>query len=158
MFATKTHLPAASITWLQNLIQANIDSHDGLKEAAANLPPGASSLATLFTRIAAERGAQASELQDLVVSNEEIPQSSGTMGAVAHRVWMDLRSVLGGGTQALLEEAERGEDYIKGRYEEALKELRGCESAEIVRKQYAAVKEAHDTIRELRDNCPSCSL
>jgi len=32
---------------------------------------------------------------------------------------MDLRAAFGGGVHAMLSEAERGEDYIKGKFEEA---------------------------------------
>ena len=48
-------------------------------------------------------------------------------------------------------EAERGEDEIKHRYEEALKAVPGSAVEDVVRSQYERVKAGHDTIRDLRD-------
>ena len=151
MLATNTKLPVASLAWVQDLIQANIDSRDGLKEAIANLPPGASALAMLLSRVAEERADQATELQELVIANDELPQHSGSLTATAFRMWMDLRTALVGGEQALLEEAERSEDYIQQRYERALAELRGCPCTEVLRRHYDAIKDCHTAIRAFRD-------
>jgi uncharacterized protein (TIGR02284 family) len=68
---------------------------------------------------------------------------------------MDLRSALGGGDQAILDEAERGEDHIKEKYEAAIKELGSCSCTTVLRSQYAAIKAAHDKVRDLRDSYKS---
>jgi uncharacterized protein (TIGR02284 family) len=102
--------------------------------------------------MAAERAAQASELQSMVASNAEQPERSGSVSAAAHRAWMDIRSALGGGEHAILSEAERGEDHIKEKYEAALKELGSCSCTTTLRRQYAAVKASHDAVRDLRDS------
>jgi uncharacterized protein (TIGR02284 family) len=69
---------------------------------------------------------------------------------------MDLRSALGGGDHAILSEAERGEDHIKEKYEEALADLGACTCTTILRSQYEGIRAAHDKVRDLRDNCPNC--
>jgi uncharacterized protein (TIGR02284 family) len=143
--------PEKSINWLQELIQVNLDSRDGFKEAADHLKEKHSTLEAMFRRLSNERADQASELQALVAHNAKTPEKSGSVSAAAHRAWMDIRSALGGGEHAILSEAERGEDHIKNKYEEALIDLGACVCAGALRRQYAAVKASHDAVRELRD-------
>lgn len=121
---SQCNLPERSISYLQELIGLNIDSRDGFRDAASNLKKDESSyLFTLFNNIADARDQQARELQGLVSCNAEEPAKSGSIAAAVHRTWMDLRASLGGGEQAILDEAERGEDHIKEKYEAALKDL-----------------------------------
>jgi uncharacterized protein (TIGR02284 family) len=88
----------------------------------------------------------------MVASNAESPTKSGSFSAAAHRTWMDIRSALGGGDQAILDEAERGEDTIKGKYEEALKDMGGNEvCCDTLRRHLAAVQQSHDEVKALRD-------
>jgi uncharacterized protein (TIGR02284 family) len=145
------NLPEKSISWLQDLIQINLDSRDGFKGAAEHLKEKHSTLEAIFRRLASERDGQAKELQTLVARNAEKPQKSGSASAAVHRAWMDLRSAFGGGEHAILSEAERGEDHIKGKYEEAVKDLKGCTCVTILRRQYSAVVASHDAVRDLRD-------
>ena len=151
--ASEHHLSEKSLNWLQESIQINIDSRDGFKEAAEQLKDKHSTIESLFHRLAGERAMQASELQAMVASHAKEPEHSGSVSAAAHRVWTDLRSALGGGEHAVLAEAERGEDRIKGKYEQAIRELAGCGCIPTLHRQYAAVKVSHDTVRDLRDRC-----
>lgn len=150
---TATNLPEKSIDWLQDLIQLNIDSRDGFQEAADDLKTKGGSLASLFRDFALERAGQARELQSVVSANAEMPEKSGSVAAATHRTWMNLRTALGGGDHAVLSEAERGEDHIKEKYEEALQDLGSCSCTTILRRQYDAIKAAHDKVRDLRDHC-----
>jgi uncharacterized protein (TIGR02284 family) len=152
MATSVSHLPAKSINWLQDLIQVNIDSRDGFEEAADKLTEKNSSLATLFRQMSMERGRQADELQEIVANNAEDPQDSGSVAAAVHRGWIDLRAALGGGEHAILSEAERGEDHIKGKYESAIQDLGTCSCVPTLRRQYSSVKAAHDKVKALRDS------
>jgi uncharacterized protein (TIGR02284 family) len=146
---TPATLSNDTISVLQGLIQMNIDSHDGFREAAdcaENV-----TIASLFRELAFQRSQQAAELQTLVALNRDRPQESGSVAAVLHRVWIDIRSALGGGTAAALIEAERGEDYIKSKYEEALINCAGSPVIDLLKGHYAAVKLSHERIRDLRD-------
>jgi len=145
------NLPQKSIDWLQDIIQINIDSRDGFKEAADNLKGKDPALEATFRQLSTDRGEQAHELQSMVASNAEKPTKSGSVAASAHRTWMDMRTALGGGVQAVLSEAERGEDYIKGKYESAMKDLAGCGCCSTLQEHYTAVKSSHDKVRDLRD-------
>ena len=52
---------------------------------------------------------------------------------------------------AVLSEAERGEDAIKARYEDVLKENPGNPVSDVLHRQYASVKAMHDRVRDMRD-------
>ena len=130
---------------LQDLIQINLDSRDGLREAARNLND--KTVIELFQDIARDRENQAADLSRLVSTNGEVPQNTGSAIAAAHRVWIDVRSLLGGGMQAMLSEAERGEAYINMKYEDAIKNCTNYAVSEILQNHYAAVKATYEAIR-----------
>ncbi|QDV40358.1 hypothetical protein Enr13x_01640 [Stieleria neptunia] len=149
---TKTNLNDVTITKLQKLIQANLDSYEGFHEAAEKLDH--EQLSTLFRSIGNERSAMASELQQYVEFNGEKAQDDGSVAAKMHRLWIDIRAKLNNGDpQVILNEAERGEDHIKEAYEEVLKETAGGAMNDVLTAQYAKVKAGHDKIRDLRDAC-----
>jgi uncharacterized protein (TIGR02284 family) len=145
---SRTTLSSETIAQLQDLIQLNIDSQKGFIEASEHLEE--MSLRGLFEALAAERGQQAQELQAVVAANAEHPQDTGSVSAAMHRVWIDLRSAMGGGATAMLQEAERGEDTIKEKYEEVLSTASPA-IRDIIVRQASAVKMAHDRIRDMRD-------
>ncbi len=121
---TKLSLDDEVIEKLQDLIQLNLDSYEGFLEAADRIDD--KRIAALFRELAADRSSQAAELRGLVSGNGQEPREKGTLGGTAHRKWLDIKAALtGGGTKAVLSEAERGEDHIKGQYEDVLKEIAG---------------------------------
>lgn len=146
---TKTSLDKQTIATLQDLIQINVDARAGLAEAAEKVSDV--TLSATFEQIALERQDHIAELRTLVTANAEKPDSSGSVAAAAHRAWMDLRAALGGGPQAILSEAERGEDHIVAKYESALDAAGAGPVADVLRRQFVSVKKAHDRIRDLRD-------
>lgn len=150
---TKTKLTDESIESIQDLISVNIDSRDGFNEAAEHVEDA--NVSQLFREIAEERNQQVSELRTLVHLNDRESENAGSMAAAAHRAWMDLRATFGAGTKEMLDEAERGEDHIKAQYEEALKECAGSAVTDVLNRQYAVVKKAHDRVRDLRDSFAS---
>ena len=153
MAMTSHSLSQKSINWLQSLTQMNIDSRDGFNEAAENLKDSNPTLANRFRQWASNRDGQANELQTMVAANAETPTQSGSIAAAAHRTWMDIRSALGGGEQAILDEAERGEDQIKAKYADALKDMGGMEPCcDTLRRHQAAVQVSHDEVKALRDS------
>lgn len=146
---TKLNLSNETISALQDLIQVNLDSRDGFRHASESLQEVA--VSNMFLQLAEDRDRQAFELQALVNNNGETPTHDGSYAAAAHRTWMDLRTALGGGLQAVLQEAERGEDHIKAEYEKMLKGNPGSAVSDVLHRQYAAVKASHDRIRDMRD-------
>jgi uncharacterized protein (TIGR02284 family) len=153
MVTTDLNLSADAIARLQELIQINIDARDGFEYAATKLDNMA--IAGLFEQMAAERRAQADELSRLVEYNGEEPDRSGSFSASVHRTWMGIRDAMSmakSDDYAVLAEAERGEDAIVEAYEDALK--CGCSGQvyDVISQQFAAVKSAHDRVRDLRDS------
>lgn len=146
---SKLTLTPETIDLLQELVQVNIDSRDGFRHAAGELEEVA--VANMFTQLADERDHQAQELRSLMTLNDEEAPKEGSFAAAAHRTWMDLRTALGGGLQTVLDEAERGEDHIKAKYEDAMKKHAGTAISDVLHRQFAAVKAAHDRVRDMRD-------
>jgi uncharacterized protein (TIGR02284 family) len=59
-------------------------------------------------------------------------------------------AVAGKETTVIVDECERGEDAAVKAYEDALKKMLPANVLEIVRRQYAEVKNAHDAIRNIK--------
>ncbi|WP_206862224.1 PA2169 family four-helix-bundle protein [Lysobacter changpingensis] len=134
---------------INSLIETTIDSVDGYREAAreARIP----TLRTLFERRASERQAVVAALQAFVVSKGGKPQDDGTVLAAAHRVFVDLRSALDNGDEAVVKEVERGEDHIKRKYGDALKDIELTPAArDAIENAYASVKRGHDEMSRLK--------
>jgi uncharacterized protein (TIGR02284 family) len=79
------------------------------------------------------------------------PNDDGSLKGDLHRRWLDLRNAIGGGDQAVIAEVERGEDYIKGKYDEALEDSELSEQAKAaIREAYRSVRAGHDRARDLK--------
>lgn len=149
---TKDTLSAATISQLQELIQSNIDSRDGYRQAAQAIDDV--TLSSAFEQLALERDAQADELARYVAWNGETVRREGSVAAAIHRTWMSVREMLTTDDRyAMLSEVERGEDSIKSAYEDALKNTAGSAMNDVLLQQYSKVKASHDRIRDLRDEC-----
>ncbi|MDZ4686998.1 MAG: PA2169 family four-helix-bundle protein [Planctomycetaceae bacterium] len=153
---TKQTLSAETVSQLQELIQINIDSRDGFRQASEALDD--LTLRSAFEQLADDRDVQADDLARFVTWNGEIPRREGSVSASVHRTWMSIREMLSSDDRyAMLAEAERGEDAIKAAYETALKSTAGSAMNDVLLRQYAAVKASHDRIRDLRDACQDCA-
>ncbi|NNF44230.1 MAG: PA2169 family four-helix-bundle protein, partial [Phycisphaerales bacterium] len=131
---------------LQELIEINIDSAEGFTTAAEKIE--SKEIAQYFQKCASQRSKFASELKSVVNDNGESPEDDGSVLGTMHRWWLELRgTVQGGDEHAVLCEAERGEDAIKERYEQALEQTAGSPINAVLLSQYRAVKDAHDRIR-----------
>ena len=147
---TKTDLTDESIEQLQNLITANVNSLEGLNDAAEAVDDPA--VAKVFRQTADERRGFPDELKTYVTWNGEEASKEESWAAKVHQAWMKCRAKLNGGdAHVVLIEAEYGEDHIKEAYEDALKSNPGSAVSEILHSQYAVVKAGHDRIRDLRD-------
>lgn len=109
-------------------------------------------LKTFFANRAQSCAAAAIELQDLVRAHGGEPRTSGGLGGVLHRRWVDIRALVSGrGDHAVLEECERGEDVAVASYRRALA-MRLPESVRaVVERQLQGAQHNHDQVRSLRD-------
>jgi len=134
------HLKPTTIDYLQDLIQVNLDSYNGLTAAAERVDDDR--VAELLQHLAKERSAIAAKLSALVAANAQEPHASGTLRGRTHRVWMRLRSALNGGDPlVILIEAERCENHVKETYEEVLENTGGSPVGEVLLTQYYRIRD-----------------
>jgi uncharacterized protein (TIGR02284 family) len=106
---------------LNSLIETTLDSAHGYREAAENIKDA--SLRSMFEQRAQRRRELAGRLQEEVRSFGGEPQDDQSMMGKMHNKFVDLKnSMTGGSDKAVVDEVERGEDVIKGKYEHAMKD------------------------------------
>jgi uncharacterized protein (TIGR02284 family) len=138
------------ISVVNSLITTTIDSANGFERAAedAHMPQ----FVEMFRTFAQERRQVVGMLQEHVRTLGGTPNDDGSLKADLHRRWMDLKEAMSsGGDQAVIEEVERGEDYIKSKYETALEDTKLSPPAqEVIRQAYQSVRAGHDRASALK--------
>jgi uncharacterized protein (TIGR02284 family) len=134
---------------LNSLIETTVDSVHGYRDGAEHTnDPG---LKALFESRAAERERVLAELRAKVQELGGSAEDEGTMLARAHRVYVDLKSALGSDRKRVIEEVERGEDHIKGKFESALRNQQlSTDTLAVIRQCYSSVKAGHDQISAMK--------
>jgi uncharacterized protein (TIGR02284 family) len=134
---------------LNSLIETTLDSADGYKEAARNAANA--NYQTLFQQWAAQRRQVVSDLQSEVRHLGGTPEDDGSVLAAGHRMFLKLRDSVTGDDASVIEEVERGEDFLKAKYEEALddEDLSRAVRDAVVR-AYSSVRQGHDQARDLK--------
>jgi len=139
------------VSTLNELIETCKDGQEGFKQAAEGVER--SDLKSLFFEFSQQRAHFAGELQSLVQSLGEEPETSGSTAGALHRGWINIKAaVTGKDEQAVLNECERGEDSAKNTYKDALENPFPSNIAEVVRNQYESIQMAHDRVKALRDS------
>ena len=129
---------------LDDLITTTIDSINGFEESAENAPDGR--FAAFFRDMARDRREVVSQLQAQSRSLGGSPTEQGSMAGALHRRWEDLRAALGGGDKAVIQEVERGEDYLKEEYERALADTNiSAETRAVISRCFESVRRGHDS-------------
>jgi len=139
------------ISTINSLIETLKDGEEGFKQAAEAVKD--SNLKSLFYEFSQQRARFATELQSQAMNlGESEPEESSSATGAMHRAWIDFKSaVTSGDDHAILAECERGEDSAVKEYEDALKADLPAPLDDIVSREYAEVKSAHDRIKGLRD-------
>jgi uncharacterized protein (TIGR02284 family) len=145
------HTKSDEITTLNTLIATLIDSVTGYEDAAANIE-GSSRFQQLFRERASERRQVVENLRAEVGRLGGNPEDDGSFLGKAHQRFLDLKAaVTGHDEQAVINEVERGEDYLKEKFEAALES--GALSAETraaVEQAYQSVRAGHDQVSALK--------
>lgn len=138
------------IRTLNGLIATTIDSIDGYEESAKAVDSGRFS--ELFRARANERRQVVGQLRGEVSRLGGNAEDDGTLLAGAHRAFLDLKaSVATRDDQAVITEVERGEDHIKAKFEDALKDdTLSPESRTVVESAFQSVRSGHDQMRDLK--------
>ena len=135
---------------LNTLIGTLIDSIDGYQKAAADTEN--TRFAEMFTARARERQQALTGLQAAVARLGGNPEDDGTTAGAAHRGWINLKeAVLGRDDEAIVNEVERGEDYLKEKFEAAMrhKDL-PPEARAAVEQAWQSVRAGHDEMSQLK--------
>ena len=139
-----------SITTLNTLIATTIDSVTGYEDSAKNIHD--ERLREVFRSRADERQQVVEQLRSEVRRLGGDPEEGGSFLGKAHQRFEDLKAaVTGRDEKAIINEVERGEDYLKEKWQAALQsgDLHG-ETHDLVERCYQSVKQGHDQISQLK--------
>ncbi len=139
------------ISVINSLITTTIDSANGYERSAENVD--SQQFQQMFREMGQERRQVVGQLQEHVRMHGGTPNDDGSLLANVHRRFEDLRNAIGSGNgdKAVIDEVERGEDYIKDKYETALQDSAlspDCRS--FIEQAYSSVRRGHDRVRDLK--------
>lgn len=138
------------ISILNNLIETCKDGQEGFKTCAEDIKNP--ELKALFTKHAHECAEAAGELQAEVIALGGTPEDSTSLSGDLHRRWVDVKSIFTGkDEEAVLNEAERGEDVALAAYKDALAQPLPAHVHSIIELQQQGVQRNHDEIKALRN-------
>ena len=137
------------VSKLDDLIHTLIDSVNGFENSAEERTE--SRFVGFFREMAADRREAVALLQAQSRALGGSPTEQGSMAAALHRRWEDLRAALGGGDKAVIQEVERGEDYLKEEFERALADENISEETRaVIRQANESVRRGHDQASMLK--------
>ncbi|MES2942996.1 MAG: PA2169 family four-helix-bundle protein [Pseudomonadota bacterium] len=138
------------IDTLNDLLESCRDGEYGFRECAEHSK--AQDIKVLLTRHSAECRAAGYELLTLIQQLGGKADDGGTASGAMHRGWVSVRAALGtSDDQAMLDEAERGEDVAVSRYRKALKQNLPAHIRTVVQRQADGTQRNHDQVKALRD-------
>ena len=134
---------------LNTLTATLIDSVNGYRDAAENAE--SDRFQQIFRERADERSRLVEDLRSEVRRLGGNPEDDGSFMGKTHQRFVDLKAAITGrDEQAIINEVERGEDYLKEKFEAALNgELTG-ESRQVVERVYQSVRAGHDQMSQLK--------
>ena len=140
----------ADTTVLNTLIGTLVDSVEGYQKAAADTEN--TRYAEMFNARAQERQQALTGLQAAVAKLGGNPEDDGTTAGAVHRGWINLKeAVLGRDDEAIVNSVESGEDYLKDKFETALKNTDlPAEARSAVEQAWQSVKAGHDQMSQLK--------
>jgi len=138
------------IATLNTLIATTIDSVTGYENSAKDIDNPR--FAEIFRQRANERQRVVEDLRAEVRRLGGDPEDSGSFMGKTHQRFEDLKAAITGQDEkAIVNEVERGEDYLKEKFETALNDgnLSG-EARAAVERCYQSVREGHDQMSHLK--------
>ena len=144
-----------TITTLNTLIATTIDSVNGYEDSAQNIDN--ERFREIFRERASERQEVVQKLREEVRRLGGNPEDDGSFMGKAHQRFEDLKAAITGRDEkAIVNEVERGEDYLKEKFETALEkgDLTG-DSRSTVEQCYQTVRRGHDQISQLKHGMES---
>ena len=148
---------SGAISTLNTLIATTIDSITGYEDSAQNVDN--ERFREIFRQRANERQQIVEQLRSEVRRLGGEPEDGGSFMGKAHQRFEDLKAAITGRDEkAIINEVERGEDYLKDKWQTALQsgELKG-ESHDLVERLYQSVKSGHDQMSQLKHGMEASS-
>ena len=145
------------ISTLNTLIATTIDSVTGYENSAKDIDN--QRFAQIFRERANERQQVVEELRSEVRRLGGNPEDDGSFLGKTHQRFEDLKAaVTGQDEKSIVNEVERGEDYLKEKFETALKgDTLSGESRSVVERCYQSVRSGHDQMSQLKHGMESPS-
>lgn len=140
---------------LEDLIEIAKDGQEGFAQSAEHAE--SSELKQIFSTYSRQRGAIITDLQQLErkYGKPDVDDTGSATGSL-HRAWINIRTaVTSRSDQAILEEAERGEDAAVEAFEEALSPRDGVLPEDVslaLHRHLDQIRMAHDDVRDRRDS------
>ena len=146
-----------TISTLNTLIATTIDSITGYENSAKDVDN--ERFREIFRERANERQRVVEELRSEVRRLGGNPEDDGSLLGKTHQRFEDLKAAITGQDEkSIVNEVERGEDYIKGKFETALNaDTLSGESRAVVEQCYQSVRSGHDQMSQLRHGMESPS-
>jgi len=144
------HQHSEEISALNTLIATTIDSVTGYENSAKDVDN--QRFAEIFRERANERQQVVEQLRSEVRRLGGNPEDDGSLLGKTHQRFEDLKAaVTGQDEQSIVNEVERGEDYLKEKWQAALQsgDLNG-ETHDLVERCYPSIKSGHDQMSHLK--------
>jgi len=144
------HQHSEEISALNTLIATTIDSVTGYENSAKDVDN--QRFAEIFRERANERQQVVEQLRSEVRRLGGNPEDDGSLLGKTHQRFEDLKAaVTGQYEQSIVNEVERGEDYLKEKFETALdSDALSGESRSVVENCYQSVRSGHDQMSQLK--------
>lgn len=144
------HNHSDEISTLNTLIATTIDSVTGYENSAKDIDN--QRFAEIFRERANERQQVVEQLRSEVRRLGGNPEDDGSFMGKAHQRFEDLKAAITGQDEkAIVNEVERGEDYLKEKFETALNgDTLSGESRSVVERCYQSVRSGHDQMSQLK--------
>jgi len=138
------------IATLNTLIATTIDSVTGYENSAKDIDN--ERFREIFRARADERQRVVEQLREEVRRLGGNPEDDGSFLGKTHQRFEDLKAAItGNDDKAIINEVERGEDYLKEKFEAALNDGDlDSESRAVVERCYQTVREGHDQMSQLK--------
>ena len=139
-----------TISTLNSLISTTIDSVNGYEDSAENIDN--ERFREIFQQRANERQEIVEQLRGEVRRLGGNPEDDGSFLGKTHQRFEDLKAAITGRDEkSIVNEVERGEDYLKEKWQAALQsgDLNG-EAHDLIERCYQSIKAGHDQMSQLK--------
>lgn len=139
-----------TISTLNTLIATTIDSINGYENSAKDVDN--ERFREIFRQRADDRQRVVEELRNEVRRLGGNPEDDGSFMGKTHQRFEDLKAAItGGDDKSIINEVERGEDYLKEKFETALNsDALSGDSRSVVERCYQSVRSGHDQMSQLK--------